>query len=466
MINASELRSLNVISLAQKIQNGEVSPKEVVEALLDRIEKTDPIIKAYITVCKKDALKLAENAETQIRAGYDLGPLHGVPVTVKDLIETKGIRTTCGSKILKDYVPTRDATVVKRLKRAGAIILGKSNTHEFALGGITPPTKNPWNVRCIPGGSSGGSAAAVAASSALISLGSDTGGSIRIPASYCGVVGLKPTYGRVSRVGVFPDSWSLDHVGPITKTVGDAALLMNVISGYDEYDPTSAKMPVPDFLKSLTGDIVGIKLGVPENYFFDCIDVDVMKAVKDAIKTLESLGAETVPVTFPLIPEIMAAHTTIESSEVAAFHERWIRDRPQDYTPDVRAYVEQGLFILATQYIKAQRVRGFVFSQVLKLFDRIDVLVTPSQPITAPQIGTEKVTIEGMEEDLISAMVRFMEPFSLTGLPAITVPCGFSTDKLPIGLQIVGNPFDESTVFRTAHAYEQRTTWHNNNPDI
>lgn len=465
-MKAAELDSLTVMSLAVKIREGKVSPREVVEALLERIEKTEPAIKAYLTVCKEDALALAEIAEKQIQAGYDFGPLHGVPVTVKDLFETKGIRTTCGSKILKDYVPTEDATVVKLLKRAGAIILGKSNTHEFALGSVTPPTKNPWNIQRIPGGSSGGSAAATAASSALISLGSDTGGSIRIPASFCGVVGLKPTYGRVSRVGVFPESWSLDHVGPIAKTVADAGLLMNIISGHDERDPTSANKPVPDFTKSLTSDIVGIKIGVPENHFFDRIDHDVMKAVKDAIKILENLGAEIVPIRFPLISEIMAAHTAIDTSECATFHERWIRQRPQDYTPDARAYIEQGFFVLATQYVRAQRFRGFVLPQVLKVLEQADVLATPSQPITAPPIGTERVTIDGVEEDLNWTTGRFAAPFNLTGMPAISVPCGFSRDKLPIGLQIAGRPFDESTILQTAHAYEQRTEWHKMHPEL
>lgn len=434
--------------------------------LLDQIDHTDNKLKAYITVCGESALKLAEAAELQLKAGQDLGPLHGIPVSIKDLYETAGIRTTCGSKLMQDYVPRTDCTVVRRLKLNGAIVLGKLNTHEFALGGITPPTRNPWNLRHIPGGSSGGSAAAIAACSAIASTGSDTGGSIRIPASFCGVVGLKPTYGRVSRTGIFPESWSLDHAGPITKRVQDAALLLRIMAGRDELDPTSSGLPVPDYLEEVKLGISGLRVGVPTNYFYEHCDKEVAEAVRSAIDLLKDLECRMVEFEFPCIPEIMAAYTTLDSCEASAYHERSIEQRAGDFQPDVRLLLEQGMFIPATYYIQALRIRAVIFTQITNLFDRFDVIVTPSEPMVAPEVGQQTVRFGDLEESLDSALVRYLAPFNLTGLPALSIPCGFSGSGLPIGMQIIGRGYDESTVLRVGYAYEQATDWHMRFPVI
>lgn len=433
--------------------------------LLDQIGRTDDSVKAYVTVCKDNALRQAEAADMRTREDHDLGPLHGIPLSIKDLFETKGVRTTCGSKLMQDYVPESDCTVVERLKLAGGILLGKLNTHEFALGGVTPPTRNPWNLNHIPGGSSGGSAAAIAVSSAIATTGSDTGGSIRIPASYCGVVGLKPTYGRISRAGVFPESWSLDHIGPITKRVEDAALLLSVMSGYDKRDPTSSQQPVPDYIKMLKAETSGLRVGVPTNHFFEYSDKEVDKAVRSAIDQLEKQGCSIVDFEFPCLPEIMASYATIDLCESTSYHERELAERAEDFASDVRLLLEQGLFIPATHYIQAQRIRAKVFPKIARLFKMFDVIVTPSEPNVAPEVGSQTVEFEGFKEDITSAMVRYLAPFNVTGLPALTIPCGF-TRGLPIGMQIIGQAYDESTVLRIGYTYQQATRWHLKWPEI
>ena len=446
--------------IAKKIRSGETSPSEIVRLLLEQIRRTDGKIQAYVTVCEESSLKLAEAAELQLKAGHDLGVLHGIPVSIKDLYETEGIRTTCGSRLMQDYVPKKDSTVVARLKSKGAIVLGKLNTHEFALGAVSPPTKNPWDLGRIPGGSSGGSAAALAMGSAIGTTGSDTGGSIRIPASFCGVVGLKPTYGRVSRAGVFPESWSLDHAGPIAKRVEDAALLLRIMAGRDELDPTSSDLPVPDYVQELETNIAGLRVGVPTNHFFEHCDCEIAKTVNAAVEVLEGLGCTKVEFEFPNISEIMAAYTTIDLCEASAYHEREIEQRAADFQPDVRLLLEQGLLIPASYYIQAQRVRAMLFAKVMSLFDHLDVIVTPSEPIVAPQVSQTMVRINDYEESVDSAVVRYLAPFNLIGLPALSIPCGFSSRGLPIGMQIVGRVYDESTILRLGHEYENATDWH------
>ncbi len=466
-MNTSDLKSLTLTSAVTLIGKRKLSPVELTEALIERIDQTEDKIKAYTTVFREDALRKAEIAEKRLKEKKRIGPLHGIPITVKDLIKTKGIRTTAGSKILTNNVPDIDATVVRLLKRAGAFVFGKSNTHEFALGVTTPPTRNPWNPDLIPGGSSGGSAAAISGSSAIASLGSDTGGSIRIPGSFCGVVGLKPTYGRVSKFGVYPESWSLDHVGPISKTVEDAALMMNVISGFDPLDPNSSMVGVPDFLASLKGRIKGIRIGVPKNYFFDHVDSQVSACVESAIEELKKLGAILIPFEFPKIKEIMAAYTAIDSSEVSSFHEYYYRTHKELYEPYSRSYIELGFLVPATQYLKAQRSRALLANEVLSLFEKFDVIVTPTQPIVAQSPDTLKTKFgDGFEEQVLFSTIRFVAPFNLTGQPAITLNCGFSSSSLPVGIQIVGKLFDEATVLRVAYAYEQATEWHGMNPPI
>jgi aspartyl-tRNA(Asn)/glutamyl-tRNA(Gln) amidotransferase subunit A len=460
-----ELLDLTAVQALRRIRTGTLKPTELVAKLLERIDRTEPTIKAYVSVCAEQAMRQAQEAERALNRGIRLGPLHGLPVSVKDLIETKGIRTAAGSKILSRYLPRKDATVVSKLKRAGAIVLGKTNTHEFALGGVTPPTSNPWDPSRIPGGSSGGSAAAIAAGSALLSLGTDTGGSIRIPASYCGVTGLKPTYGRVSKSGVFPESWSLDHVGPITKSAEDAALLMSVIAGHDPDDATSSARRVPDYVAELEGRLDGMKIGVPENYFFDLLERGVRSCVNRAIKRLEGLGCRVERINFPMIDEIMGAYTLIDAAEASAYHYDIFVRRAGDYQPDVRALLEAGYFVLAVDYIRALRVRGVAAAEVKRLFKRIDVLVTPTQPNVAPLKGVVKIDVEGQAIDLLDAMVRLCAPFNLLGLPALSIPCGFS-GGLPVGLQLIGDYFEEEVILRLAHAYQQETRWHRRHPPL
>lgn len=447
------------------IGEGTLSSAELTESLFRRIRETEPRLKAYVTLCEEDATRMAEAADREVRAGRRLGPLHGIPVSVKDLVETKGVRTTAGSKHLSSFVPEEDATAVRRLKGAGAIVVGKTNTHEFALGGVTPPTCNPWDLGRIPGGSSGGSAAAIAAASAFISLGSDTGGSIRIPAAFCGVVGLKPTYGRVSKAGVFPESWSLDHLGPITKTVEDCALLMNVLSGYDQRDPASSKRRVPDFADGLPESLDGVRVGVPENYFFESLEKGVRSAVGKAVEELEGLGARVEPVNFPMIDEIMGAYTVIDLAEVSSFHEDLFRADPGLYQEDVRAQIEIGFFVPALDYLRAQRVRGYAMPKVRELFRTVDVLATASQPMVAPKHRTRSVRLDGRDVDAALAMVMLSAPFNLTGLPALSVPCGFS-GGLPVGLQLVGDYFQEKKVLGVGGAYERAAGWYKVHPHI
>ena len=460
-----DVSSLTVVSALEMMRDGSLTSEALVEAILRRIDETDGRLKAYVTVSRDMALKEARDADMRASNGAELRPLHGIPVSVKDLIETKGIRTTAGSKLLSTYVPSRDATVVERLKAAGAIIIGKTNTHEFALGGVTPPTSNPWDLRKIPGGSSGGSAAAVAAGSALASLGSDTGGSIRLPSSYCGTVGLKPTYGRVSREGVFPESWSLDHVGPITRSVEDCAILLSVIAGRDDLDPTTSRKPVPGYLSLARSGVDGMRVGIPDDYFFEPLQKGVRSAVRRAIKELAGLGARIEHFKFPMVDEIIAAHAIVDYAESSAYHEESFRRRAKDYQPDVRVLLEQGFLIPAVDYIRAQRLRGLVLPRVKSLFKRFDIMVTPSQPTVAPAHGATEVVIDGQFMTLNSAMTRFMAPFNFTGLPALSVNCGFS-EGLPVGLQLVGDYFGEGKILCAALAYERETEWGRFRPDI
>jgi len=450
-------------ALASKIHEGEVSPWDLVNALLERIEETEDKIKAYVTVTGEEARRAAGKAEKEIQRGQYRGLLHGIPVSLKDLIDTKGVKTTYGSRIFRENFPNEDATVVKKLKEAGAIILGKTNTHEFALGAITPPTRNPWSLDRIPGGSSGGSAAAIAAGSALTTLGTDTGGSIRIPSSYCGVVGLKPTYGLVSRASVFPVSWSLDHVGPITRYVEDTAVMLQFIAGYDEKDPATRKRKIPDYVAELQDSVDGLRAGVPRNYFFEHVDHEVLSAVRQAIKVLERSGMSILELTVPAIDGIMGAYTALEPAEAAANHRRIYAEHAHEYMYETKLSIEAGFFVSATQYIDILRARPKWTAQVLEAMKDVDVMLTPSQPIVAPKTGVEcwsEVFMEGYKEEYERAVVRFTAPFNLTGLPALSICCGFNSDNLPIGLQIIGKPFQESTVLRVGHYYEQATGRH------
>jgi aspartyl-tRNA(Asn)/glutamyl-tRNA(Gln) amidotransferase subunit A len=468
-MDTSELCHTSLRGLATLIQRQEVSPVEATQAVVDRIGKLDPQLNSFITFLRDQALVHARAAEQEIHDGHYRGPLHGIPIAVKDLYYTKGIRTTAGSKILSDFIPAYDATVIARLREAGAILLGKLNMHEFARGATNASSligacNNPWDTLCVPGGSSGGSAAAVAAGLCFGALGSDTGGSIRIPAALCGIVGLKPTYGRVSRYGVFPLSWSLDHVGPMTRTVTDAALMLQVIAGHDRHDPSTRTAVVPDYSAALTGDIQGARLGIPQEFYFEQLDAEVGESVRAAIQTLERAGAQVEEISLPLSKYAAAAGRIISLTESAEIHEKFLKTRFADYSPDVRAGFLVGQLILGKHYMKAQRLRSLIRQEMAAALRRVDALVTSTVPIPAPRSGETTVKIGQETIDTMGALSRLTRPANLTGFPAISVPCGFTQGGLPIGLQLIGRPFAESTILQLAYAYEQETTWHQRQP--
>lgn len=468
-MSGEELATRSISELAPLIQSGEISPVELTQQVLRRIERLEPQLNAYITVLAEQALADAQTAERHIRLGHYLGPLHGIPVGLKDLLYTRGVRTTGGSAVLAEFIPHEDATTVTRLQRAGAIIVGKQNLHEFA-NGITNnnatfgPTHNPWKLGYIPGGSSGGSAAATAAGECIASLGSDTGGSIRIPAALCGVVGLMPTYGRVSRYGALALAWSLDHVGPITRTVTDAALILQTIAGYDPLDVATVSLPVPDYTEGIESGLAGLSLGVPKNYFFERIHPEVKEAVTRAIQVLADEGATIVEVSIPHVEYSLPCQYTIVLAEATSYHEHWLRTCADRYSSEIRTLLEAGELISAPKYLRAQRLRTLIKQGFRMAMTRVDVLVTPTVPHPAVPIGQEVIVWEDGEEPLLDCMIRFTCPIDLSGQPAISIPCGFTNEGLPIGLQLIGRPFDEVTLCRVARAYERATEWHSRQP--
>lgn len=460
-----------MMELARRVRRKEISPVEIVRKTLERIESQGSSLNSYITVMGEQALADARTAEGEIRRGNYRGPLHGLPVAVKDIFATRGVRTTAGSKILSNWVPDYDATVVTRLRKAGAVLIGKTNMHEFSYGVTSDnphygPVRNPWDPKRIPGGSSGGSGAAVATSLCAAALGSDTGGSIRIPAAACGVVGLKPTYGRVSRHGAVPFAWSLDHVGPIARTVEDAAVLLKVIAGHDAKDATSSQLPVPEYTQALRESVKGLRLGIPRNFFFEHVDSKTLSAVRAAVQELERLGARTVQLKLQHFEHCAAAAAQITLVEAASYHEPYIRQGMQNYGDDVRLRLYAARNFLATDYVKSQRARTLLQEELTKAFEQADVIVTPTLPAPPPPIGQYFVQSGDMREHVIDAFIRFNNPFNLTGMPAISVPCGFGSENLPIGLQIAGKPFDEAMVLRVAHAYQVHTSWHKKHPSL
>jgi aspartyl-tRNA(Asn)/glutamyl-tRNA(Gln) amidotransferase subunit A len=455
--------------LAPLLEKKEISPVELVQEALQRIEQYGPQLNSYITVLSEAASEAARQAEREILDGQYRGPLHGIPLSIKDLFATKGVLTTAGSKVLENWIPDHDATAVERWRDAGAIILGKTNTHEFAYGVTTDnpffgPTRNPWDPEKVPGGSSGGSGAAVAASLCTASLGSDTGGSIRIPSAVCGVVGIKPTYGRVSRYGAIPLAWSIDHVGPLAKSVEDAAILLQALAGPDPRDMASVDEPVPDFRQKLTGEIRGLRVGLPEQYFFEHVDPEILGAVRAAIRQLEELGADMISISLPHLELCSAMEAHITLAEATSYHERHMKTRIEDYGAGVRINLEAGRYLLATDYVKSQRARTLLKQVFAEAFEKVDAIVSPTLPAFPPVIGEVYVQSGDIREHVVDAFLRFNIPYNLTGLPAISVPCGFGSNGLPIGLQIAGRAFDEQTVLRVAHAYQARSDWHLRHP--
>ena len=446
---------LTLTAAAVEIRAGRLSPVELIDSVLDRIADTENTLHAFVCVVAELARNAAQAAAEEIAAGRYRGPLHGIPLGVKDLYDTAGVPSTSGSKVRAGYVPDTNAVAVERLFAAGMVMVGKTHTHEFAYGVITPTSRNPWNPGHIVGGSSGGAAAAVASGACMVGLGSDTAGSIRIPASLCGTVGLKPTYGRVSRRGVALLAWSLDHVGPLTRNVRDCALVLNAIAGFDRLDPACLDMPVPDYTTGLDQGITGLRVGVPANYFFDHVHDDVAAAVRHAINVLQGLGAQVREVTIPYTDALAAVEFGILLPEASAYHQEWLRDKGDLYSPDVRLFLEMGEFVLATDYIKALRVRTLIQQGWAAMFDDIDVLVSPSTPLAAPTVDTaDAIWSDGTSENIVAALIRLTLPANVTGLPALSMPVGFDGAGLPLGMQIMGRPFDEATVLRVGQAYE------------
>ncbi|MBI4635393.1 MAG: Asp-tRNA(Asn)/Glu-tRNA(Gln) amidotransferase subunit GatA [Candidatus Rokubacteria bacterium] len=457
--------------LARMIATKEVSPVEVVRAHLDRIARLDPTLRAFITVCADGALDAARAAEADLVAGRLRGPLHGVPIGLKDLFDTEGVRTTGGSTILADSVPRADATVVRRLREAGAIVLGKLNMHEFAYGpeGLNAHYGDAWNPwdrseHRVAGGSSSGSGVAVAAGLCPGALGSDTGGSIRIPASLCGITGLKPTYGRASRAGVLPLAWSMDHVGPMARTAADCALMLGPMAGYDPADATTSVLPVPDYVAALAGEVKGLRVGLLRAFFLESAAPEIREAVERAAQTFAGLGASVDEVALAHVDDVAAASFAIVGAEALAYHARWMRTRPEDYQPDVRERLKMGAFVSGVHYVRAQQARALVRRAVDDALARRDILLSPTTPIPAPRLGERELALGGARVDARATLIRLTRPFNFSGHPACSLPCGFTAGGLPIGLQLVGRPFDEATVLRAADAYQRATDWHARRP--
>jgi aspartyl-tRNA(Asn)/glutamyl-tRNA(Gln) amidotransferase subunit A len=454
-------RSLTALSRAFREKH--LSPVEVVRALLERIEATDKSLGAFVTVTGERALEEAARAEEEIAAGRYRGPLHGVPLGLKDLIYTEGVRTTMGSALFEDYVPDYSATVALKLEEAGAVLVGKTNTHEFAYGptgdrSYFGPTRNPHDPRRISGGSSGGSGAAVAANLLYASLGSDTAGSIRIPAALCGVVGMKPTFGRVSKHGVFPLSWTLDHVGPLTRTVEDNALLMNVLAGYDPKDPYSANEPAEDFARDLGRGVGGGVVGVPNDFYFEHLEDEVGERVREAIEVFISLGAEVREVGVPNLPETLRAQRYILAADAYAIHEERLKSAPEMFDEEVLERLLQGERLKAYRYARAQQRKITAQGEFEGALAEVDVLLAPTLPIAATLIDQRELNIGGHEEPVRSAVTRLTGPANLIGFPSLSVPCGSTSSGLPVGMQLVGRPFDEAALYRFGYAYEAAVT--------
>jgi aspartyl-tRNA(Asn)/glutamyl-tRNA(Gln) amidotransferase subunit A len=468
-VNNSDLCFLSIDELSRLIAGKEVSPVEVTEAYLARIERLDETLGAYATVLADEARREARAAEEEIAAGKYRGPLHGVPISLKDIFYTRGVRTAAGSLVLADFVPSYDGTVTARLREAGSVLLGKVNCYEFALGPKTPyhygVTRNPWGLDRITGSSSSGSGVAVAAGLSAMSMGTDTGGSVRLPAAFCGTVGLKPTYGRVSRYGILPLAWSLDTPGPLTRSVADAAIVLSAIAGYDPNDPASSDLSVPDYRAALEGDLAGVRIGVPANFFFEYLDPDVEEATRAAVGVLEELGGSLADVAIPELEHAQTASSIIMLAEAASVHEEMLRAEGDRYGQNARERIEVGSMLLATDYLKSQRVRTVMLRQFERAMADVDVLVTPTTPRPAIRT-TDKMPKNDGAEAARAANNRLSRPFSLLGWPTVSLTCGFSSEEMPISLQVVGRPYDEELILKVAQAYQQATEWHLRRPPV
>ena len=476
--------------LSRGLQKGDYSSEELTRAFLDRIAQTNPTLNAYITVQEDSALQMARAADERLRKGERVSPLTGLPIALKDLLCTQGVKTTCGSKILQNFIAPYDATVVRRLREAGAVFLGKTNMDEFAMGSSNETSwygivKNPWHLECVPGGSSGGSAAAVAAGQCAAALGSDTGGSIRQPAACCGVVGIKPTYGRVSRFGLVAFASSLDQIGPLTRDTRDAALLLNVVGGKDALDSTSADVPVPDFTAALTGDVKGLRIGLPKEYRVEGMEADVEARIQESLGVLEGLGAEVREISLPHTQYAVATYYIIAPAEASSnlarydgvryghrteqggdILEMYKDTRAEGFGDEVKRRIMLGTYALSSgyydaYYLKALKVRSLIREDFERAFEEVDVVLTATAPTPAFQIG------EKMDDPLTMYLSDiFTIPCNLAGIPGISIPCGFTSAGLPVGLQLLGRVFDEETLLRVADAYQRETDFHRRHPDL
>jgi aspartyl-tRNA(Asn)/glutamyl-tRNA(Gln) amidotransferase subunit A len=444
---------LTILEAAALLRAGKVSSAALTEQSLDRIRELNPKLNAIQTLMQESARNRARQADAERAAGRDLGPLHGIPIALKDLFVTRGVRTTGGSKLYENWIPDYNDAVVEKLNAAGAVVVGKAGMHELAYG-ITSTNahygavRNPANPDCIPGGSSGGSAAAVASGMVPMAMGSDTGGSIRIPASFCGAVGLKPTFGRVSKFGVMPLGYTLDHMGPLTQSVRDAALVLGILAGYDPRDESCSRHPVSPYVPAAGCSIRGLRIGMPENYYLERLQPEVETSVRNAFRQAESLGAAVIPIRVPDIDALNAVGRVILLAEASAVLEPHLITRRDQISPEVRALLDQGRLVPATDYVNAQRLRRAIVSEFQKLWTQIDCFFTPTTPTTAPKIGQTTVDLAGHTEDVRLATTRFMRGINVLGFPALSIPCGYDSSRMPIGLQIVGRAFDEATILR------------------
>ncbi|MBI2872935.1 MAG: amidase [Chloroflexi bacterium] len=463
---SAEFAFMTVAEASRLMERREISSGELAGALLERAQRLNPRLNSYITIMADSAVAEARRNDGGAARRRRRGALQGIPVSLKDLIWTKGVLTTCGSRVLADHVPDYDATVVTRLKKAGAIILGKTHLQEFAMGGTGTdscfgPARNPWNAAHLTGGSSSGSGAAVAAGTAMAALGTDTGGSVRIPACLCGIVGFKQTFGLVSRMGVMPLSWTMDHVGPMTRTVEDAVILLQAMVGPDPHDlsTTVARRRVPDYRAGLNGEIKGLRLGLIRELGAYKNDPDVDAAFRQALRVLEGLGCSVEEVSVPTIGQVSRFHPVISFSEAVAAHRPYYPRYRELYGKTAVTRLDLATLVRPSEYMLCQRARTVFCRDVAKAFQQVDLLVTPSCPVPAPRIDTKDVASYG-------ELSRYTRPFNDCGAPAISVPCGFSRDGLPLGLQIAGRPFADDVVLRLAHAYEQATDWHTRRPEV
>jgi aspartyl-tRNA(Asn)/glutamyl-tRNA(Gln) amidotransferase subunit A len=465
-----DISNLTIKHLSKLIASRQISCSEVVDATMKRIQKLNPKLNAFITILDESARREAKYADSLIKQGKYLGPLHGIPISLKDLIYVKGVRSTSGSKILADFVPDYDSTVTRKLRKAGAIIVGTNNLHEFASGitGINPhygPSKNPWDIARMSGGSSGGSAVAVSSGMSLASIGTDTSGSIRVPASLCGIFGLKPTYGRVSKYGVMPLAPSIDHVGPLARSAWDIAAVLGVIAGHDKMDPSSAKVPIPNYLKEMSSDrrrnsdnnsSKKFKIGIPKQFFFDMIEPKVMEIFREFVDRLDSCGITTISnVEVDGTDRILETWRAIRLGESAATHDEWMVSRHQDYGEDVIRMLQKGQEITAVHYLNAlHKWRQDIKDVFLKAMSGYDGLLVPTTIIPAPFLNQNEVNIEGKTIEVYSSLSKLTTVFDITGLPALNVPAGLVDSKLPVGVQLVGRPFDESRILKIAYTCE------------